>query len=318
VELDDGRHVRYTKLLLATGSSPRRLSVPGADLDNVLYLRRVGDSERLKSAFTAGAKIVVIGAGWIGLETAAAARMAGAEVTVLEHSELPLLKVLGREAAEVFAALHTDHGVHLLPNVQVESLTGTHGRVDGVRLADGRHLAADAVVVGIGITPNVQLAQEAGLDVQNGIVTDEHLRTSAADIYAAGDVANAYHPLLGRHLRVEHWANALHQPEVAALSMLGKDAVYDRLPYFYTDQYDLGMEYTGYTEPGGYDRVVFRGEPSERRFIAFWMAGNRVLAGMNVNVWDVIDPIRSLITSGSDIDDALLADPDVPLDHILP
>jgi 3-phenylpropionate/trans-cinnamate dioxygenase ferredoxin reductase subunit len=260
----------------------------------------------------------VIGAGWIGLETAAAARMAGAEVTVLEHSELPLLKVLGREAAEVFAALHTDHGVQLLPNVQVESLTGTHGRVDGVRLADGRHLAADAVVVGVGITPNVQLAQEAGLDVQNGIVTDEHLRTSAADVYAAGDVANAYHPLLGRRLRVEHWANALHQPEVAALTMLGEDAVYDRLPYFYTDQYDLGMEYTGYTEPGGYDRVVFRGEPSERQFIAFWMAGNRVLAGMNVNVWDVIDPIRSLITSGSDIDDALLSDPDVPLDRILP
>ncbi|MFD7283767.1 NAD(P)/FAD-dependent oxidoreductase [Streptomyces sp. NPDC059862] len=318
VELDDGRQVPYTKLLLATGSTPRRLSVPGADLDNVLYLRRVGDSERLKSAFTAGAKIVVIGAGWIGLETAAAARTAGAEVTVLEHSELPLLKVLGREAAEVFAALHTDHGVSLLPHVQVESLTGTDGRVDGVLLADGRHLAADAVVVGVGIIPNVQLAQEAGLDVQNGIVTDEHLQTSGADIYAAGDVANAYHPLLGRHLRVEHWANALHQPDVAALSMLGKDAVYDRLPYFYTDQYDLGMEYTGYTEPGGYDRVVFRGDPSERRFIAFWMAGSRVLAGMSVNVWDVMAPIRSLITSGSDIDDALLSDPNVPLDRILP
>ncbi|RZB13663.1 NAD(P)/FAD-dependent oxidoreductase [Streptomyces sp. F001] len=318
VELDDGRQVPYTKLLLATGSTPRRLTVPGADLDNVLYLRRVGDSERLKSAFTAGAKIVVIGAGWIGLETAAAARTAGAEVTVLEHAELPLLKVLGREAAEVFAALHADHGVNLLPDVDVDSLTGTNGRVDGVRLADGRHLAADAVVVGIGITPNVQLAQEAGLDVQNGIITDEHLQTSGADIYAAGDVANAYHPLLGRHLRVEHWANALHQPDVAALSMLGKDAVYDRLPYFYTDQYDLGMEYTGYTEPGGYDRVVFRGEPSERRFIAFWMAGSRVLAGMSVNVWDVMAPIRSLITSGSDFDDALLSDPNVPLDRFLP
>ncbi|MGW3727934.1 NAD(P)/FAD-dependent oxidoreductase [Streptomyces sp. NPDC000851] len=318
VELDDGRQVPYTKLLLATGSTPRRLTVPGADLDNVLYLRRVGDSERLKSAFTAGAKIVVIGAGWIGLETAAAARTAGAEVTVLEHAELPLLKVLGRETAEVFAALHADHGVNLLPDVDVDSLTGTNGRVDGVRLADGRHLAADAVVVGIGITPNVQLAQEAGLDVQNGIITDEHLQTSGADIYAAGDVANAYHPLLGRHLRVEHWANALHQPDVAALSMLGKDAVYDRLPYFYTDQYDLGMEYTGYTEPGGYDRVVFRGEPSERRFIAFWMAGSRVLAGMSVNVWDVMAPIRSLITSGSDFDDALLSDPNVPLDRFLP
>ncbi|MEU1593593.1 FAD-dependent oxidoreductase [Streptomyces sp. NPDC005708] len=318
VELDDGRQVPYDKLLLATGSSPRRLSLPGADLDNVLYLRRVGDSERLKSAFKAGAKIVVIGGGWIGLETAAAARTAGAEVTVLEHGELPLLKVLGREAAEVFAALHADHGVDLLTGVQTESLTGTDGRVDGVRLADGRHLTADAVVVGIGITPNVQLAEEAGLDVLNGIVTDERLQTSVADIYAAGDVANAYHPLLGRHLRVEHWANALNQPEVAALGMLGKEAVYNRLPYFYTDQYDLGMEYVGYAEPGGYDHVVFRGDPSERRFIAFWMAGNRVLAGMNVNVWDVVEPIRSLITSGKDVDDARLSDPDVPLESLLP
>ncbi|WP_432044105.1 NAD(P)/FAD-dependent oxidoreductase [Streptomyces cadmiisoli] len=316
VDLEDGRQIPYDKLLLATGSSPRRLTIPGAELDNVLYLRRVGDSERLKSAFTAGAKIVVIGGGWIGLETAAAARTAGGDVTVLEHGELPLLKVLGREAAEVFAELHTDHGVQLLPNVQVESLTGTAGRVDGVRLADGRHLAADAVVVGIGITPNVQLAQEAGLDVRNGIVTDAHLRTSVADVYAAGDVANAFHPRFDRHLRVEHWANALNQPRVAALSMLGKDAVYDRLPYFYTDQYDLGMEYTGYVEPGGYDRVVFRGDVGKREFIAFWMAGNRVLAAMNVNVWDVVDPIRDLITSDSDVDDARLADPDVPLDRV--
>ncbi|WP_435224576.1 NAD(P)/FAD-dependent oxidoreductase [Streptomyces sp. Tue6028] len=318
VELGDGRRVPYAKLLLATGSSPRRLSVPGADLDNVLYLRRVGDSERLKEAFTAGARIVVIGGGWIGLETAAAARTEGAEVTVLEHGDLPLLKVLGREAAEVFARLHTDHGVTLLPRAQVESITGSGGRVDGVLLADGTRLPADAVVVGIGAAPNVQLAQEAGLEVRNGIVTDEHLRTSAPDVYAAGDVANAYHPLLGLHLRVEHWANALNQPGTAALGMLGQDAVYDRLPYFYTDQYDLGMEYTGYVPPGGYDRVVLRGEAAERQFIAFWMSGNRVLAGMSVNVWDVIDPIRSLILSGADVDDARLADPGVPLDGLLP
>lgn len=316
--LDDGRQIPYTKLLLATGSSPRRLSVPGADIDNVLYLRRVGDSERLKSVFRAGARIVVIGAGWIGLETAAAARMAGAEVTVLVHGALPLLKVLGPEAAEVFAALHIDHGVTLLPHVDVECLTGADGRVDGVRLTDGRQLAADAVVVGVGITPNVQLAQEAGLEVRNGVVTDERLRTSAADVHATGDVANAYHPLLGRHLRVEQRANALRQPEVAALAMLGKDAVYDRLPYFYTDQYDLGMEYTGYTEPGGYDRVVFRGEPSERKFVCFWMAGDLALAGMSVNVWDVIEPIRALVASGAGLDDTLLADPDVPLDRVLP
>lgn len=318
VALSDGQRVRYAKLLLATGSSPRRLSVPGADFGNVLYLRRVGDSERLKAAFTEGARIVVIGGGWIGLETAAAARTAGAHVTVLEHSELPLLKVLGREAAEVFAALHRDHGVELYPWAAIERITGSGSLADGVLLADGRHLPADAVVVGVGITPNVGLAEAAGLEVSNGIVTDAHLRTSDPDVFAAGDVAHAYHPKLGRHLRVEHWANALHQPRTAALGMLGKDAVYDRLPYFYTDQYDLGMEYTGYTEPGGYDRVVFRGAPDERRFIAFWMSGSRVVAGMSVNVWDVIDDVRSLIESEVVTDDSILSDLDVPLRSLLP
>ncbi|MEU1616663.1 FAD-dependent oxidoreductase [Streptomyces sp. NPDC005722] len=316
VRLDDGQRLPYTKLLLATGSTPRRLPVPGADLDGVLYLRRVGDSERLKDAFTAGARIVVIGGGWIGLETAAAARQAGAEVTVLEAEELPLLRVLGREAAEVFAGLHTDNGVVLRNGVRVEEITGSDGRADGVRLADGTHLPADAVVVGVGITPNVQLAEAAGLEVRNGVVTDAHLRTSAPDVFAAGDVANAHHPFLDRHIRVEHWANALNQPATAAQGMLGKDAVYDRLPYFYTDQYDLGMEYTGYVEPGGYDRVVFRGDKAAREFVAFWMSGNRVLAGMNVNVWDVVEPVRELITSRAAVDDARLADPKVPLDQV--
>ncbi|MFF7216628.1 NAD(P)/FAD-dependent oxidoreductase [Streptomyces sp. NPDC008238] len=316
VRLDDGQRLPYTKLLLATGSTPRRLPVPGADLDGVLYLRRVGDSERLKDAFTAGARIVVIGGGWIGLETAAAARQAGAEVTVLEAEELPLLRVLGREAAEVFAGLHTDNGVVLRNGVRVEEITGSGGRADGVRLADGTHLPADAVVVGVGITPNVQLAEAAGLEVRNGVVTDAHLRTSAPDVFAAGDVANAHHPFLDRHIRVEHWANALNQPATAAQGMLGKDAVYDRLPYFYTDQYDLGMEYTGYVEPGGYDRVVFRGDKAAREFVAFWMSGNRVLAGMNVNVWDVVEPVRELITSRAAVDDARLSDPQVPLDQV--
>jgi 3-phenylpropionate/trans-cinnamate dioxygenase ferredoxin reductase subunit len=317
IELDDGRRVGYAKLLLATGSTPRPLAVPGADLDNVLYLRTVGDSERLKAAFVEGARIVVVGGGWIGLETAAAARTAGAEVTLLERSELPLLNVLGRESAEVFAGLHTEHGVDLRPGARLERVTGSGGRVSGVELADGSRIAADAVVAGVGNTPNVQLAQDAGLDVRNGIVTDEHLRTSAADIYAAGDVANAYHPLFGEHIRVEHWANALNQPHTAALSMLGRSAVYDRLPYFYTDQYDLGMEYTGYAQPSSYDRVVFRGSRDERKFIAFWMAENIVLAGMGVNIWDVMDPIRTLIESGTPVDEAVLTNPDIPLDHLL-
>ncbi|MEU5256217.1 NAD(P)/FAD-dependent oxidoreductase [Streptomyces longwoodensis] len=317
VALDDGQRLPYAKLLLATGSSPRRLTLPGADFDNVLYLRRVGDSDRLKAAFTQGARIVIVGGGWIGLETAAAARTAGADVTVLEHSELPLLKVLGREAAAVFAALHRGHGVELRPRSVIQRITGSGSRADGVLLADGSHLSADAVVVGVGITPNVGLAQEAGLEVDNGIVTDRHLRTSAADVFAAGDVANAYHPRLGRHLRVEHWANALHQPRTAALGMLGKDAVYDRLPYFYTDQYDLGMEYTGYAEPGRYDRVVFRGAPGKQRFLAFWMSGNRILAGMSVNIWDTIDHIRALIEAEVVADDRALAHPDVPLESLL-
>ncbi|MER8047309.1 FAD-dependent oxidoreductase [Streptomyces sp. NPDC094032] len=317
VSLDDGGRVPYDRLLLATGSTPRRLAVPGAELDNVLYLRRLGDSDRLRAVFTEGARIVVVGGGWIGLETAAAARTAGAHVSVVEHGELPLLKVLGREAAEVFAGLHREHGVDLRTRAGIERITGSGGRADGVVLTDGTRLPADAVVVGVGITPNVRLAEEAGLEVRDGIVTDAHLRTSAEHIYAAGDVANAHHPRLGRHLRVEHWANALHQPRTAALSMLGEEAVYDRLPYFYTDQYDLGMEYTGYVEPGGYDRVVFRGAREERRFVAFWMSGRRVVAGMSVNVGDVIGQVRALVESGAQVDDPLLCDPEVPLRSLL-
>lgn len=312
---DDGR-VPYAKLLLTTGSSPRRLTVPGADLAGVFYLRRVEDSERLKEVLRPGARIVVIGAGWIGLETAAAARAAGAEVTVLESAELPLLRVLGREVAEVFAGLHRDHGVDLRFGVQVEALTRGAGGVAGVRLGDGSTVAADAVIVGIGITPNTALAEAAGLETGNGVRTDEHLRTSDPDVFAAGDVADAFHPLLGRHLRVEHWANALNQPQTAARAMLGQDAVYDRVPYFFSDQYDLGMEYTGYVEPSGYDRVVFRGDVAGREFIAFWLSGGRVLAGMNVNVWDVTDPIRELVRSGRPVDPAALADPARPLAEV--
>ena len=315
VTLADGSRIGYAKLLLATGSSPRRLPVPGADLDGVHYLRRVADSDRIKETFAAASRVAVIGAGWIGLETTAAARAAGVEVTVLETAELPLLRVLGREAAEVFAGLHREHGVDLRFGVQVAEITGSGGRADGVRLADGSHIPADAVIVGVGITPNSQLAEAAGLEVRNGVVTDAGLQSSDPDIYAAGDVANAYHPLLGRHIRVEHWANALNQPQTAARAMLGQDTAYDLVPYFYTDQYDLGMEYAGYVEPGGYDQVVFRGDVQRREFIAFWLAGGRVLAGMNVNVWDVNEAIQAVVRGGRAVDAARLADVDVPLEE---
>ena len=318
VTLADGSRLDYAKLLLATGSQPRHLTLPGADLDGLCYLRRVGDSDRLRAAFRPGAAVVVVGGGWIGLETAAAARAAGAEVTVLEAADLPLLGVLGRECAQVFADLHRDHGVRLRCGARVEAITGTSGRADGVRLADGTRFEADVIVVGIGITPDTALADAAGLALDNGIVTDAGLRTSAPDVHAAGDVANAYHPLLGRHIRVEHWANAQNQSQTAARAMLGQDAEYDRLPYFFTDQYDLGMEYTGYVAAGSHDRVVLRGDPAGREFIAFWLAGGRVLAGMNVNVWDVTAPIQTLVRSGAPVDPDRLADPEVPLEALLP
>ncbi|MFB7945869.1 NAD(P)/FAD-dependent oxidoreductase [Kitasatospora phosalacinea] len=311
VTLEGGERLPFSKLLLATGSAPRTLPVPGGDGEFVRTLRRLGDSEQLRAAFRPGARVVIVGAGWIGLEAAAAARTAGAEVTVLEAAELPLLRVLGREVAQVFADLHRAHGVDLRFGVRVEEL-----RADGVRLGDGGTVPADVLLVGVGIAPNTALAENAGLAVDNGVRTDQHLATSHPDVFAAGDAANAFHPLFGRPIRVEHWANALNQPAVAAASMLGKAAVYDRVPYFFTDQYDLGMEYTGYAEPGGYDRVVFRGDVAGREFLAFWLSGGKVLAGMNVNVWDVTDPIRELVRSGRAVAPERLADPAVPLDEL--
>jgi 3-phenylpropionate/trans-cinnamate dioxygenase ferredoxin reductase subunit len=260
--------------------------------------------------------VAIIGGGWIGLETAAAARLAGNEVTVLEAGDLPLLRVLGREAAQVFADLHRDHGVDVRCGVQVTEIIGDGGRASGIRLADGSRIDAAAVVIGVGIAPETALARAAGLDVENGIRVDAALRSSHPDVYAAGDVASAFHPLLGRHLRVEHWANALNQPQTAATAMLGREAAYDQIPYFFTDQYDVGMEYAGYVEPGGYDQVVFRGDVAGREFIAFWLSGDRLLAGMNVNVWDVTDDIQMLIRSGTPVDPRRLADASVPLDAV--
>ncbi|AWS44321.1 NAD(P)/FAD-dependent oxidoreductase [Streptosporangium sp. 'caverna'] len=313
VTLSDGERIGYDKLLLATGATPRRLTIPGADLDGVLYLRTVQDSERIRDTLATASRVAIIGAGWIGLEVAAAARAADVRVSVLEVERQPLLRVLGSQIASVFADLHRAHDVDLRLGVQVSEITGEHGKVRGVRLADGTHLEVDAVIVGIGAAPNTDLAVAAGLEVEDGVRVDAGLRTSDPDIFAAGDVASAYHPLLGAHIRVEHWANALNQPAVAARAMLGQEAAYDRLPYFYTDQYDLGMEYTGYIPPDHNNDVVVRGDLGSRHFIAFWLDDGKVAAGMNVNVWDVTDQIKALIGSGGTVDRDKLADPDVPL-----
>jgi 3-phenylpropionate/trans-cinnamate dioxygenase ferredoxin reductase component len=308
-----GERIGYDKLLLTTGSSPRRLPVPGEDLDGVLYLRGVQDSEAIKAAFATAKRVAIIGAGWIGLETAAAARAAGVDTTVLERAKLPLLGVLGPELAEIYAALHTEHGVTLRMGVEVTEIIGVDHRASGVRLGDGSQIDADVVVVGVGITPNTELAEKAGLTIDNGILVDEHLRSTDPDVFAAGDVANAYYPCLGRHLRLEHWAAALYQGPAAAANMMGNTTAYDQVPYFFSDQYDMGMEYTGYVEAGRYDQVVFRGDVAKREFIAFWLRQGRVLAGMNVNIWDLTDAITALVRSGDQIDPAQLADPEVAL-----
>jgi 3-phenylpropionate/trans-cinnamate dioxygenase ferredoxin reductase subunit len=317
VELADGTELGYHKLLLTTGSEPRRLPIAGSDAAQVHYLRTLDDSETLKSLMMPDTKLAIIGAGWIGLEVAAAARQAGAEVTVMESAELPLLRVLGPEVARTFADLHRGHGVDLRLKTLTSRIITSGGAVTGVELHDGTSVAADAVLVAVGVEPRARLAEEAGLKTGNGVITDESLATSDPDVFAAGDVANAYHPLLATHVRVEHWANALKQPATAAASMLGEPASYSDLPYFYTDQYDLGMEYVGYVEPGGYDRVVIRGDLEAREFIAFWTSGNRVLAGMNVNIWDVTDDLKALINSHAGVDVGRLADPGVPLGELI-
>jgi 3-phenylpropionate/trans-cinnamate dioxygenase ferredoxin reductase subunit len=311
VSLADGATVAYDRLLLATGASPRRLNAPGADLDGVLYLRRVGDSERLQAALRACGQVVTVGGGWIGLEVTAAAREAGCEVTVVEPEPVALYRQLGPELGEVFAGLHKEHGVVFRTGESVTGLRGSGGKVTGAVTSSGAVLPADLVVVGIGAIPSIGLAADAGLDVGNGVIVDAGLRTSAPEVFAAGDVANAFHPLYGKHVRVEHWANALNGGPAAARSMLGQGISYDAVPYFYSDQYDLGMETAGLPEPGSYDRVVYRGDLEGREFVAFWLSGGAVVAGMNVNMWDVNDDIQALIRSRRRVEEARLADLDV-------
>jgi len=308
-----GERMSYDKLLLATGSKPRHLDVPGADLDGAYYLRNVEDSDGLKIKFADANRVVIIGAGWIGLETAAAARAGGLDVTLLVSGDLPLEHVLGPEVAPIFDELHRSHGVDLRYRTTAVELTGRHGTVTGVMLSDGTRIDADMIIVGVGVAPRTELAAAAGLKIDNGIVVDEHLRTSDPDIFAAGDIAHAYNPRLGRHIRVEHWENARRQGAVAAKAMLGQDAVDVRPSYFYTDQYDLGMEYTGEIGPAGYDRVIFRRYADSRQVIVFWLYEQRIQAGMNINIWDVADDIERLIQSPRPINADDLADPAIPL-----
>jgi 3-phenylpropionate/trans-cinnamate dioxygenase ferredoxin reductase subunit len=268
----------------------------------------------LRESFDSGVRVAVIGAGWIGCEVAAAARAKGAEVTLIEAGGAPLERVLGPELGGLYADVHREQHVRLLTGAAVERIEGRN-RVERVRLGWGKTVDCDVVVVGVGVSPDTRFAAAGALEIGDGIVVDEHLRTSAPDVFAAGDVAYAFHPRYGRHIRVEHWANALNQGAAAARSMLDLGEPYARLPYFYSDQYTVGMEYAGFHDAS--DRLVVRGNLRSRQLQAFWIGEDgRVTAGMHLNDWDAIEPIKRLIESDAVVHPARLADPAIPLDDV--
>ena len=310
VTLDPGGDLRYDQLLLATGAAPRRLSIPGSDLAGIHYLRTVASCDELKVALAAATRLVVVGGGWIGCEVAASARQLGKDVALVEAASVPLERVLGAEVGAIFASLHAEHEVDLHFGVGVEGFRGQRS-AEAVVLADGSEVEGDLFVVGVGVTPRIELAEMAGIALDNGVVVDEYLSTSVPGIWAAGDVANAYHPIFGTHIRLEHWSAALNQGPAVAKNMLGQRVAYRKVPYFYSDQYDLGMEYSGFAPT--WDEVVYRGSRDDREVVVFWLDRGTVVAGMNVNVWDVADDIAALVESKAPVDLLRLADPAVAL-----
>ncbi|HOA87686.1 MAG: FAD-dependent oxidoreductase [Microbacteriaceae bacterium] len=309
--------LRYDKLLLATGAVSRTLPIEGAELDGVYTLRTLDEADALRRELGGGGRsLVLIGSGWIGMEVGATARGLGNSVTILEREAVPLAVAVGPEMGTMFRRLHEANGVDLRTQVNVERIVGRDGHVTGV-VVDGETVPADVVLIGVGAVPAMELARDAQLAEGNGILVDAALRTSAPDVFAAGDVASAFHPVVGRHQRSEHWANALNAGPVAARSMLGLPARFAQIPYFYTDQFDLGMELSGYPSLMAEAKLVIRGDIDRREFIAFWVDHGRVVGGMNVNVWDVNEQVQELISSGETVDLAALRDPSTPLERLL-
>ncbi len=313
ITLQDGTEISYDKVLLTTGSEPRRIPVPGADLDGIHYLRTLADCDVLRGRLDAGGRVAVVGSGWIGSEFAASARQRGLEVTLIDSLQVPYEKILGPEIGSFYRDVHAQHGVELLMGQGVASFEGD-GAVRSVQTSGGQTVECDFAVVGIGITPRLALAEGAGASIDNGVAVDQRLESSVPNVYAAGDVASAWHPFFEQRIRVEHWANALNQGPAAAAAMLGDQSGFDRIPYFFSDQYDVGMEYSGYAT--SWDQVVFRGDRDGGEFVAFWLTDGRVVGGMNVNVWDVNDHIQALIRSRRQVDIGALTDTDTPIESL--
>ncbi|QEO15321.1 NAD(P)/FAD-dependent oxidoreductase [Agromyces intestinalis] len=309
--------VEYDRLLIATGAIPRRFDGPGAGLRGIHTLRRLPDSTRLRTALRRGdRRVVLVGGGWIGLEVAAAARGYGNDVTVVLRDEVPLVAAIGPELGARFRALHEANGVRFVSGAGVGAVRGEGGRARAVVLGTGDEVDADLVVFGIGATPDTRLAASGGLELENGVATDSSFRTSAVDVFAAGDVANVWNRRLGHRLRVEHWANADASGKVVGRILAGEAVEYGEIPYFFTDQYDLGMEYSGYGQLAAGNAPVIRGDldaGAGDEYVAFWQQDGKVVAGMNVNVWDVNEDVQRLIRSERTVSAAELADPTVPL-----
>lgn len=317
--LGSGTELHFSKLLIATGAQPRRIPLPGSDLAGVTTFRTFNDSRRLKEELSGGGRrVVMIGSGWIGMELAAAASSYGNTVTLLGLEDVPLSTAIGPELGRYFRSLHERHGVQFRLPASAAGITGVGGRASAVATNTGEILPADLVVMAVGVVPDTSLAETAGLEIRNGVVVDSSLRTSSPDVFAAGDVANALHPFTGDHHRSEHWSNALNGGKVAAKAMLGQDAELDMVPYFYTDQFDVSMEYWGYPTLAAGSVPVIRGALEDNNFLAFWLRDGAVVAGMSVNQQRVQKPVKALISGRIPVDVERLADPAVPLDQLLP
>lgn len=313
VELSDGDRIEADAILLATGGRPRTLA--GEPSDRVLYLRTIEDADRIKPYLAPGKRLVIVGAGFIGAEVAASARTLGADVTVLEYLDVPLMRALGAEMGAVYGEIHREHGVDLRTGEGVESVEET---ADGVvvRTSAGAAIEGDAVVVGVGIQPNAELAEAAGLEVENGVVVDEFCRTGAAGIFAAGDVANHHHPVFGRRIRVEHWDNALKQGAAAARNMVGKEEAFDDPHWFWSDQYEHNLQYGGFAAE--WDEIAVRGSIQARNFAAFYLRDGVLLAALGLNRGKDVRRAMKLIRARARPDPGALRDEDVDLRTLVP
>jgi len=310
VTLDDETSLHYDALLLATGSAPRILDVPGADLEGVYYLRNVEHSDAIREASAQARSVVIIGGGWLGTEVAASLRQLGRDVTLVSPPPQPLEQILGSEVASAYVAVHEANGTKLVTG-RVAEIVGDD-TVREVLLADGTRLEAGMVVAAVGAAPRVRLAEAAGLSMRDGgVEVDQFLRTSVPNVYAAGDIATAWNPRFDRYLRIEHWDNAIEQGKAAAANILGREQPYDRTPYFYSDQFDLGMEYRGHAP--SWDQVVIRGDPEAREFDAFWLKNGRVVAAMNANRWDDAAELQDLVDNQARVDPEQLVAGPVPV-----